>query len=74
MRTTVSISCGGRREHLAVNGGGSATKGTFGWYLQWAYPPPAGHRFGPPVSGPHKTKREANAARLAMLAPSPAKE
>ena len=62
MRTTISISVGHRRRHVAVKHCASSAYG-HGWVLQVANPTEYGYRFDPPHAGPFKSKAAALRAK-----------
>lgn len=61
--TTIRISDGTGRRHLAVNQSGDRT-----WCLQWATATAHGHHFDKPIEQGFKTKREATERKRAILA------
>lgn len=59
MLTRMSVSCGGRRRHLAVTYNHMRDD----WNLQWAYPTAHGHHYDPPIERGFKTKAAAIARK-----------
>jgi hypothetical protein len=63
-RSTISLSYGGRRRHVAVIRAGRVGSALEpGWYLQEAWPTPHGYRLDHPHAGPFRTRREAVLAK-----------